>query len=230
MKQNLEYVVPIKLYTEPQNDSLAIVFDKNELVTILEEMHEQTKLFAFYYFLNGTLYDVLNDKYGTVPDKWYKYAFVALEQCMELCCEKLINNQSCEFSFYNILRYICCNDNFRRFILQENEDKFRKIICEFNSTLSEDEYKMVKIRRNKIIAHNTECLFNKKDYHISLEVYYKALKFCLNNIPTLYHLIVGKDMLCSPLKGLNIELTKQQSQISEFVHTLDENGELRCKW
>lgn len=46
MKQNLEYVVPIKLYTEPQNDSLAIVFDKNELVTILEEMHDQAKLFA----------------------------------------------------------------------------------------------------------------------------------------------------------------------------------------
>lgn len=50
MKQNLEYVVPIKLYTEPQNDSLAIVFDKNELVTILEEMHDQAKLFAWSYY------------------------------------------------------------------------------------------------------------------------------------------------------------------------------------
>lgn len=226
MKQNLEYVVSINLYTEPQKDCLTISFDKNKLVTILEKMHEQVKLFASYYFLNGMFYDLLIDKYGTVPDKWYKHAFNALEQSMELYCEKLINNQRDEYSFYNILRYICLNDNFRRFILPENEDKFRNIIKEFNETFRDDEYKLVKTRRNKIIAHNTECLFNMKEYGISLEVYCKALKFCLKNIPAFYRLIVGKDMINSPLNGLNAELAKQQNQIFDFVKLLDETGDL----
>lgn len=56
MKQNLEYVVPIKLYTEPQKDCLNISFDKNKLVIILERMHEQTKSFACSYYKYAVIF------------------------------------------------------------------------------------------------------------------------------------------------------------------------------
>ena len=212
----------------PKED-IGITISRNDIVDVLRVLAEQVLDFESYYFLSGILVDFLNNRYATTLSfKWYIFAFNAMTYRMEMSCAKLLSSHFQDMSFYNILRYICQEHNYRFFVDEFNDNDFNAIINDFNKQVL-PVFNDIKKRRNKLNAHNDKgYLLNAEKRKLLVQMntgmYYNAWWFLKGALNKLYRLYTGEDLF--DFKKDEQTIIKCQTQIERFVSSLNDMGDL----
>ena len=197
-------------------------FSLDELAELIKTLYEQTNYACNCYYIGSRLYTNLS-KYDELNDKWYIFALNSLDDNMILILIKLYNDQDNEISLYNILNYLSIDVNFNNlFLTEEDKEKFKKYINEYNVKYSKLRKKLI-IRRNNWQVHINSLILDKTKFEQLISLTQKEcfdlLYYALHTLRKVYKLLFNKDL---PLENHYSAFT----QIDKYIALLDKNGDL----
>ena len=199
---------------------LSISFkDKSELLTCIEYLHQQCSNLCKYLRISNCMFYSLGKRYTFLENKWYTYAFNAVEESAAITLCKIYDKQKDSYSVYNLLKYLCNVNNATKFF-RNNESRIAECVDLFNNRVLSC-YQTIKDMRDKRYMHISEAIFDKdyvNKYSATFAVYELGYQVALKIVNELYYMLEGRDLEPITKDEFNI-------QINKFITSLDENGD-----